>query len=202
MDAHEAYYDIVCKLVSKWVRIGYLSEEDRQKLLVCLNCMRMVCDSTYILDQKTDHGNKAGEIEELVTELIENPDNKIVIFSQWKRMFDLLIERLDRIRLPWLYLNGDLPAREREKIIEEFRTGADKRCFFPRMPGYRCEPAGCQHTHQRRHSMEPRSADQRVGRIYRLGQKKHINVFNFIARETIEHRILYLLDFKRQYLQA
>jgi len=38
---------------------------------------------------------------------------------------------------------------------------------------------------------------QRIGRIYRLGQKKHINVFNFIAKGTIEHRILHLLDFKK-----
>jgi len=43
----------------------------------------------------------------------------------------------------------------------------------------------------------PAVLEQRIGRIYRLGQKKHINVFNFIAKSTIEHRILYLLDFKK-----
>jgi superfamily II DNA/RNA helicase len=43
----------------------------------------------------------------------------------------------------------------------------------------------------------PAVLDQRIGRIYRLGQKKHIRVYNFIAHNSVEHRILYLLDFKR-----
>jgi spore cortex formation protein SpoVR/YcgB (stage V sporulation) len=43
----------------------------------------------------------------------------------------------------------------------------------------------------------PAVLEQRIGRIYRLGQKKHINVFNFISKSSIEHRILYLLDFKK-----
>jgi superfamily II DNA/RNA helicase len=43
----------------------------------------------------------------------------------------------------------------------------------------------------------PAVLDQRIGRIYRLGQKKHVRVYNFIAHNSVEHRILYLLDFKR-----
>jgi len=47
----------------------------------------------------------------------------------------------------------------------------------------------------------PAVPEQRIGRIYRLGQKKHINVFNFISKGTLEHRILYLLDFKNLFSQ-
>jgi hypothetical protein len=36
-----------------------------------------------------------------------------------------------------------------------------------------------------------------IGRIYRLGQKKHIQVYNFVSESSIEHRILHLLDFKK-----
>ncbi len=43
----------------------------------------------------------------------------------------------------------------------------------------------------------PAVLEQRIGRIYRLGQKKHIQVYNFIAERSIEHRILFLLDFKK-----
>ena len=48
----------------------------------------------------------------------------------------------------------------------------------------------------------PAVLEQRIGRIYRLGQKKHVNVFNFIARKSIEHRILYLLDFKKSVFEG
>jgi hypothetical protein len=43
----------------------------------------------------------------------------------------------------------------------------------------------------------PAVLEQRIGRIYRLGQKKKIQVFNFISAYSIEHRILHLLEFKK-----
>ena len=39
--------------------------------------------------------------------------------------------------------------------------------------------------------------EQRIGRIYRLGQKKKIQVFNFVSAYSLEHRILHLLEFKK-----
>ena len=48
LQSHDDYYDIVCKLVNKWRRFKFLSEKDRQRLLICLNCMRMVSDLSLI----------------------------------------------------------------------------------------------------------------------------------------------------------
>jgi SNF2 family DNA or RNA helicase len=87
---HKDYYDVVARLANKWVMQGYLSEEDRQKLLICLNCMRMVSDSTYILNTETNFDNKINELKSLIQEITEDQGNKMMIFSQWKKMFDLL----------------------------------------------------------------------------------------------------------------
>lgn len=195
---HDSYYDVVSRLVTKWIRTGYLSEEERQQLLSSLNCMRMVCDSTYILNPNTNHGNKIREITGLIEELTENPENKLVIFSQWKRMFDLLIKELKRKNLSYEYLNGDIPASQRKVIIDRFQNDPDVKIFLSTDAG------GVGVNLQSANILinvdlpwNPAVLEQRIGRIYRLGQKKHINVFNFISRGSIEHRILYLLDFKR-----
>ncbi len=195
---HEYYYDIVSKLVNRWVHLGFLSDEDREKLLKALNCMRMVCDSTYILKNNTNHGNKIGELENLIEDLLQDPDNKIVIFSQWKKMFELVIQLLNRKKLSYLYLNGDIPAQKRNEIIEEFQSGDRIKLFLSTDAG------GVGVNLQSANIIinldlpwNPAVLDQRIGRIYRLGQKKHIRVYNFIAYNSIEHRILYLLDFKR-----
>ena len=119
---HNSYYDIVARLVNKWIRLGFLSEEERQKLLTCLNCMRMVSDSTYILNQETNFGTKIDEIKELIQEITEDQDNKLVIFSQWKRMFELLIKELDKMEMQYVYLNGDIPALQRKVIIEKLQS--------------------------------------------------------------------------------
>lgn len=198
VEEHEYYYDIVTRLVNRWINQGFLSDEDRERLLMSLNCMRMVCDSTYILKSNTNHGNKIGELEDLLSDLLQDTDNKIVIFSQWKKMFELVIGFLDIKKLPYLYLNGDIPAKKRKEIIEEFQSGKQIRLFLSTDAG------GVGVNLQSANIIinldlpwNPAVLDQRIGRIYRLGQKKHIQVYNFIARNSIEHRILYLLDFKR-----
>jgi SNF2 family DNA or RNA helicase len=195
---HNSYYDIVARLVSKWIRLGFLSEEERQKLLICLNCMRMVSDSTYILNQETNFGTKIVEIKELIKEITEDQENKVVIFSQWKRMFELLIKELDKLGMQYVYLSGDIPAQQRKIIIDRFQSDYQLKIFLSTDAG------GVGVNLQRANVLinidlpwNPAVLEQRIGRIYRLGQKKHINVFNFVSAGSIEHRILHLLDFKK-----
>ena len=195
---HEDYYNTVAQLASKWIRLGFLEEEERQLLMTCLNCMRMVADSTYILDPKTNHGNKVPEVTGLIRDLMGYKGNKLVIFSQWKRMFELLIRELRKTDLQFVYLNGDVPAIQRKKIIEQFREDKNIRVFLSTDAG------GVGVNLQQANILinldlpwNPAVLEQRIGRIYRLGQKKKIQVFNFISAYSIEHRILHLLEFKK-----
>jgi hypothetical protein len=55
-----------------------------------LQNMRMVCNSSYLLDHKTNHGSK---VDELMT-LLEDPSAKAVVFSQWKGTHELIQRRL------------------------------------------------------------------------------------------------------------
>lgn len=203
MKDHSDYYDLVARMVNKWIRFSYLSDEDRQKLLLALNCMRMVCDSTYILNQNTNHGNKAGEVVELIKELIEDDSNKIVVFSQWKRMFELIVRKLEKLDVPFVYLNGDVPAEKRNQIIDKFQHDKNIRIFLSTDAG------GVGVNLQSANILinvdipwNPAVLEQRIGRIYRLGQKKMVSVFNFIAAASIEHRILHLLDFKKSVFEG
>lgn len=195
---HEDYYNTVAQLANKWIRLGFLEEEERQLLMTCLNCMRMVADSTYILDPKTNHGNKVYEVTGLIKDLMEYKGNKLVIFSQWKRMFELLIREFKKMELKFVYLNGDVPAIQRKKIIEQFREDKEIRVFLSTDAG------GVGVNLQQANILinldlpwNPAVLEQRIGRIYRLGQKKKIQVFNFISAFSIEHRILHLLEFKK-----
>lgn len=195
---HLDYYDVVARMVNRWISKGYLTEEEREQLLMALNCMRMVSDSTYILNQQTRDGNKVRDVADLVKELTENKDNKIVIFSQWKRMFELIVEELEKQGLTFVYLNGDISAQQRNDIIEKFRNDKNVQLFLSTDAG------GVGVNLQSANILinvdlpwNPAVLEQRIARIYRLGQKKKIAVFNFIAKFSIEHRILHLLDFKK-----
>lgn len=200
---HNSYYDNVCQLVNKWLRQGMLTEKDRENLLLNLNCMRMVCDSTYILNQNTNHGNKISELHELLSELLQDKENKIVIFSQWKRMFELVIKELEKLNIQFVYLNGDISAEQRKQIIDAFQEKQEIKVFLSTDAG------GVGVNLQKANVLinldlpwNPAVLEQRIGRIYRLGQKKHVSIFNFIAKKSIEHRILYLLDFKKSVFEG
>ena len=113
-------------------------------------------------------------------------------------MFDLLCSELDKAGLSYEYLNGDIPAGERKTMIERFQHDQTRKIFLSTDAG------GVGINLQRANMLinidlpwNPAVLEQRIGRIYRLGQKKHIQVYNFISEGSIEHRILHLLDFKK-----
>jgi SNF2 family DNA or RNA helicase len=85
-EIHEEYRQHVAKLIIKWHRQGFLNEKDRQNLMIFLNMMRMVCDSTYILDQTTRHDTKIDELLNILDKVFTEGTEKVVIFSQWERM--------------------------------------------------------------------------------------------------------------------
>ena len=67
--------------------------------------MRMSCNSTYLLDQETDHGVKADELAALFDELFAEPEAKAVVFSQWTRTHDIVIRRLEARGLGYVGLS-------------------------------------------------------------------------------------------------
>jgi len=103
-ELHTGYKDVVARLVNKWRNFGFLSEQDRQRLLINLNLMRMVCDTTYIIDQSTNFQTKLDELFNILDELFIIKGEKIVIFSQWERMTRLIAIGLTDRKVKFEYL--------------------------------------------------------------------------------------------------
>ena len=61
----------------------FLADKDRKRLLLFLSQMRMVCDSSYILDQKTRYDTKVDECVNIISDIISEEGEKVVVFSQW-----------------------------------------------------------------------------------------------------------------------
>ncbi len=197
-EIHSDYNYIVTKLVSKWRRYGFLSEKDRQRLLIALGCMRMVSDTTYILDQKTNYGNKINELVEILKDIFENTDNKVVIFSQWERMTRLIGRELKKMNIEFEYLFGGVPSVKRKDLINNFNNDKNKRVFLSTDAG------GVGLNLQTANVVinidlpwNPAVLEQRIGRVHRLGQQQNVQVINLISKGTIEHRILGTLNFKK-----
>ena len=198
MEIHKEYSDTVAQLVHKWQRNKFLSEPDRKKLMISLSCMRMVCDSTYILDQKTRFDTKIDELMILLNDIFENKDEKVVIFSQWERMTRLVANELEKINIKFEYLHGGIPSNKRKDLLTNFANNSDSKVFLSTdAGGVGLNLQSANNVINLDIPWNPAVLEQRIARVHRLGQGKHVRVINFITKDSIEERILKLLSFKQ-----
>ena len=198
MKHHEENRETVARIVAKWKRFGFLSETDRHILMIALQNMRMSCNSTYLLDKKTDYGVKADELIAVLQEIFEEPRAKVVVFSQWLRTHELILRRFDSSKKSYVLFHGSVPGPKRKELIKRFKTDTDCRIFLSTDAG------GLGLNLQNATAVvnmdlpwNPAVLDQRIGRVHRLGQQKTVRVVNFVAQGTIEHGMLSLLSFKK-----
>src|SRR5262249_32253128 len=123
---HKENHEIVARIVQKWRRYKFLSEADQRRLMIALQNMRMSCDSTYLLDQKDDFSFKPDELATLLEEVYERPDTKVVVFSQWLRMHELLVNRFQGKGWDYVLFHGGVPGQQRKGLVDRFRE--DPRC--------------------------------------------------------------------------
>ena len=196
---HDEFTESVAILMRKWRNKGFLTEQERQHLLILLNQMRMTCDSTYILDQDLEarHDTKIDELMGTLDECLADPEQKVVVFSQWERMTRLVALALDERGIGYRSLHGGVPSAKRKELFDTFNDDATCRVFLS-------TDAGSTGLNLQSASIlvnldlpwNPAVREQRIGRIHRIGQKRNITVLDFISIDTIESRMLDLLNFK------
>jgi superfamily II DNA/RNA helicase len=195
---HDENYEIVVKLVAKWRRYKFLCEADQRRLMIALTKMRMAADNTYLVDKKTVYGPKIEELEIILQEILGEGGEKVVIFSQWLRMTELVERILERNQIGYVHLNGNVPAKQRKNLLVRFKEEPACQVFLS-------SDAGGVGLNLQSGSVvinmdipwNPAVLEQRIGRVHRLGQHKLVRVINFVSSASIEERILELLKFKK-----
>ena len=198
MDYHKENADEVAKIVKRWRKTKFLSDKDQRRLMIALQNMRMSCNSTYLLDQETDHGVKTDELAALFDELFVDPDAKAVVFSQWTRTHDIVIRRLEARGLGHVSFHGGVPSEKRPALVERFRDDPACRVFLSTDAG--STGLNLQHASTLVNMdlpWNPAILEQRIARIHRMGQARPVRVINLVAKGTIEEGMLSVLAFKR-----
>ena len=195
---HQENADVVARIVQRWRKTRFLSDKDQRRLTCALQNMRMSCNSTFLLDQETDHGVKADELAALFEDLFTEPEAKAVVFSQWTRTHDIIIRRLEMRELGYVSFHGGVPSDKRPALVERFRNDPTCRVFLSTDAG--STGLNLQHASTLVNMdlpWNPAILEQRIARIHRMGQIRPVRVINFVAKGTIEEGMLSVLAFKR-----
>lgn len=197
MGMHQEWQNSVRMLVLKWRKMHFLSDKDRKRLLLFLSQMRMVCDSSYILDQKTRYDTKVDECVNIISDIISEEGEKVVVFSQWERMTRLVAKELEKNGIGFEYLHGGVPSEKRKNLVDNFMNEPSSRVFLSTdagSTGLNLQAAATIINIDL--PWNPAVLEQRIGRIYRLGQQNNIQVINLVAPNSIEEGMLGKLRFK------
>lgn len=196
-DMHQEWQNQVRLLVLKWRKMHFLSDKDRKRLLLFLSQMRMVCDSSYILDQKTRYDTKVDECVNIINDIISEEGEKVVVFSQWERMTRLIAKELEKKEIGFEYLHGGVPSEKRKNLVDNFMNEPSSRVFLSTdagSTGLNLQSAATIINIDL--PWNPAVLEQRIGRIYRLGQQNNIQVINLVTPHSIEEEMLGKLRFK------
>jgi superfamily II DNA or RNA helicase len=175
-----------------------LTKEEFDRLQRYLACMRMICDTPAILDPECRICPKLEELEGVLEELFEDGERKIVVFSEWVRMLDLVRELAGEMGVDCAWHTGSVPQLRRRAEIARFREDPACRLFLTSdagATGLNLQMANCVINLDL--PWNPAKLEQRIGRVWRKGQKQAVTAINFVTEESIEHSILHLLAHKQ-----
>jgi SNF2 family DNA or RNA helicase len=197
---HQGYLSSLLPYINK----KFLTPMDIQRIRELLTCMRMVCNSTFLVDRNTNISPKLRELEVVLNDVAIENKRKIVIFSEWTTMTFLIGKVLSELSIPFVELSGKIPTAKRQRLIDEFTNNQSCQVFLSTDAGgvgLNLQAADCVINFEL--PWNPARLNQRIGRVSRIGQKSScINVINFIARNSIEERILAGIHLKLELFDA
>jgi hypothetical protein len=175
-----------------------LTPKEFERLQMLLACMRMVCDTPAILDPTCRVSPKLEELEGILTDLLEEPDRKVIIFSEWERMLTLVRELAGEMGIDVAWHTGSLPQERRRAEINRFKHDPACRLFLSTdsgSVGLNLQVASAVVNMDL--PWNPAKLEQRIARAWRKNQMRTVNVVNLVTQDSIEHNILHLLGRKQ-----
>jgi len=191
------YEQVVASLVKRAKRRP-LSPKEFKRLQQALACMRMICDTPYILDPECRDCPKLAELARLLLELLETEGRKVIVFSEWERMLELVREQLDDHGIGHAWHTGSVPQRRRRDEIRRFKDDPECRVFLSTdagSVGLNLQVADVVINLDL--PWNPARLEQRIARAWRKHQKRSVQVVNLVAEDSIEQRMLATLATKR-----
>jgi len=198
---YAAHEQQVLKLVNIALRRP-LTKQEQEKLQRELAMMRMICDTNYILDPGDRTCPKLAELEKLLDDCREN-DAKVIVFSEWGRMLQLVRDLCDRRDIGYAWHTGTVPQQRRRAEINSFKNDPNCRVFLS-------TDSGATGLNLQTASVvincdlpwNPAKLEQRIARAWRKHQTKPVTVINLISENTIEHRMLETLAMKQSVAES
>lgn len=167
--------------------------KESMHILTGLTKLRQICDSPALLNEEEFYGGESSKIEALMEEIeMKSSEHKILVFSQFVTMLDLIKKELIKRDISFEYLTGQ--TKKREEKVNEFQENKQVRVFLISLKagGTGLNLTEADYVYLIDPWWNPAVENQAIDRCYRIGQKKNVVAVRLICPNTIEEKIMRL----------
>ena len=178
----------------------FISEMDLLRLQKALLMCRLCANSTFLVDkQAPGYSSKLKELDSLLEQLFAEEDRKIVLFSEWTGMLNMIEPLLKSRKLNYVRLDGSVPQKMRQGLVQQFQGNPDCRLFITTNAGSTGLNLQAANTVINVDlPWNPAVLEQRIGRAHRMGQKRPVQVYLLVTVDTLEESLLTTLSSKHE----
>lgn len=162
--------------------------------------------------------SKTEALEKILKARLEDPESKVVVFSQWTSFLEVISKLLDEVGYKYCRLEGWMTAARRDQSIEALNNDPSTRillaslaasgvglnlvaadtvilvdsCKFISRTLYQVHSTNCET------GWAPAIEDQAIDRVHRLGQTRETTVWKLVMEDSVEERVLNIQARKRE----
>jgi SNF2 family DNA or RNA helicase len=164
--------------------------------------LRQICNSPMLLPMEERTSSDSVKTDMLVDELANNLTNqKVLVFSQFKSMLDLLGETFTKKGMAFYQIDGSVDSKRRMELVNDFQTEGNHVNIF--LISLKAGNAGLNLTAASYVFLfdpwwNTAVEQQAIDRTHRIGQQNHVFAYKMICKDTIEEKIINLQKRKKQ----
>lgn len=171
---------------------------EKIRMLAGLTRLRQICcDPRLCLEHYRGGSGKLAQLLEVVRDALSG-GHRILLFSQFTSMLELIAQALEDAGIAYLTLTGDTDKEERMELVGRFNEGdADVFLISLKAGGTGLNLTGADVVIHYDPWWNVAAQNQATDRAYRIGQTKGVQVIRLIASGTVEERIVKMQEGKQ-----
>ena len=177
---------------------GY--ENTHMQILAALTRLRQICcHPSLFIDGYQAGSSKLEQCIEIIEEAA-NGGHKILLFSGYTSMFELIEKELEKRNIRYFKLTGATKVDERIKLVDEFNEKPEIKVFLISLKagGTGLNLTGADMVIHYDPWWNISTENQATDRAYRIGQKNNVQVYKLITKDSIEEKIYELQERKAE----
>lgn len=166
-------------------------EKSQIKILALLMRLRQICcHPSLFIDNYKGESSKLNQCIELIKDAVASK-HKILLFSGYTGMFDIIEKELQKEGIKYFKLTGATKVGERIKLVDEFNENEEIKVFLISLKagGTGLNLIGADMVIHYDPWWNLSAENQATDRTYRIGQKKNVQVYKLITKNSIEEKI-------------